>query len=245
MTGWLLRYEGLGPGARAAARGAVRARQRPVRHPRRRARGAAPAAATTPAPTPPGCSTGSPTTSTATGSRTRASSTCPTGSRSPSASSDGDWLDLSAVHGHRLRAGAGPAPRGAHPPLPGRGRRRAGGPGSRQRRLVSMADPFLAALDCTLRRGELVRPAHRALRPRRAGRQLRRRPLPRARRRGTSSDGERRRRRRRHSSPCADDQPVADPGRRWPPGTGCWSTASRADVEPPPVVDGPASSPST
>ena len=56
-----------------------------------------------------------------------------------------------------------------------------------QRRFVSMADPYLACLDATVRRGELVGRADRPVRHRRPGHQQRGAPLPRASPTGTSS----------------------------------------------------------
>ena len=70
----------VGPGRRGSPGGAVHARQRALRHPRRRRRSRWPTACTTPAPTRPAATTGCATRSPVRSSRTRAWSTCRTGS---------------------------------------------------------------------------------------------------------------------------------------------------------------------
>ena len=83
------------------------------------------------------------------------------------------------VDGHALRAGTRSAPRRADPPVPvedAPGRRTA----VAQRRVVSMADPYLACLDATFVAENWVGRADRPVGHRRSGHQQRGCPLPRA-----------------------------------------------------------------
>ena len=93
----------------------------------------------------------------------------------------GDWLDLSAIavsdYVQELDLRRGVLTR-RFTVEDEHGRRTKVG----QRRLVSMAAPFLAALDCTVEAENWSGPVTDPLRPGRAGDQLRGGPLPRARR---------------------------------------------------------------